>query len=257
MKQVALITGSTSGIGADTARLFASKGYDLIITGRRAERLKELKKELEEDHGASVHVLNFDLKDRHTGKAALGALPAPFCNIDILVNNAGFASDMVKFQDGDLQNWDEVIDTNIKGMIYVTRHVLPGMIRRGTGHVVNIGSVAGTEPYAFGNIYAATKHAVHGLTRSLRIDLLGTGVKVTEIRPGKVETEFSLVRYKGDREAAAKVYEGYTPLCGDDIAQAVFWVVNQPANVNIDEVVLTPLSQANTYYVIKDDEVRP
>ena len=252
--KVAMITGTTSGIGKETARLFAAEGYDLVITGRRAERLKEFKKELKETYGVRVHVLNFDVKDKHTGKAAIDALPEPFNKIDILVNNAGFASEMVKFQDGDLHNWDEVIDTNIKGMIYMSRFVIPGMMERRSGHIVNIGSVAGTEPYFCGNIYGATKHAVHGLTKSMRIDLLGTGIKITEIRPGKVETEFSLVRYKGDLEAAAKCYEGFEPLSGEDVARSILWVVSQPANVNIDEVMITPLSQANSYYIHKEEK---
>lgn len=252
--KVALITGATSGIGAATAGLFASEGYNLIITGRRADRLKAFKQALKEKYGIKVHVLNFDVKDKATGKAALEALPEDMRNIDVLVNNAGFASEMVKFQEGNLQNWDDVIDTNLKGMIYISRLVVDGMIKRGSGHIVNIGSVAGTEPYASGNIYSVSKHAVHGLSKSMRIDLLGTGVKVSEIRPGKVKTEFSLVRYKWDREAADKCYAGFQPLSGEDVAQAVLWVVNQPLNVNIDEIVLTPLAQANSYYIDKTDD---
>lgn len=249
--KVAMITGATAGIGRATAELFASEGYTLVITGRRAERLKELKKELKDKYGVKVQVLNFDVKDKDTGLAAMNALQEPYNQIDVLVNNAGLASEMVRFQDGDLQNWDEVIDTNVKGPIYISRFVARGMIERGRGHIVNIGSVAGTEPYECGNIYGASKHALHGLSRSMRIDLLGTGVKVTEIRPGKVETEFSLVRYKGDQEAADKCYEGFRPLLGDDIARTILWAVSQPDNVNIDEIMITPVSQANSYYIHK------
>lgn len=252
MGKVALITGATAGIGKATAKLFAGAGYDLIVTGRRAERLKELKKEIcGNREGTQVHTLCFDIKDRRSCEAAMGALPEKFRSIDVLVNNAGVASDLIKFQDGDISNWDSVIDTNVKGLIYITRIVAEGMVERGGGHIVNVGSVAGTEPYAEGNIYCATKYAVHGLTKSIRIDLLGTGVKVTEIRPGKVLTEFSLVRFRGNTEEARRAYEGFTPLSGEDVAGTILWAVNQPANVNIDEIVLTPLAQANSYYICK------
>lgn len=253
MKKTALVTGATSGIGLATARLLAADGFHLIVTGRRAERLKELKKELKDDHPEiKVHVLSFDIKDRHSCEAALGALPESYRRIDVLVNNAGLASDLVKFQEGDFSNWDTVIDTNIKGLIYVSRLVTAIMLEQGGGHIVNIGSIAGTEPYAEGNVYCATKHAVHGFSKALRIDLLGTNVKVTEVRPGKVDTEFSLVRFHGDREKADSAYEGYTALSGEDVARAVLWAVSQPEHVNIDEIVITPAAQANSYYLKRE-----
>lgn len=253
MKRVALITGATSGIGEATARLFAKQGdFDLIIAGRRADRLKAMKEELKEAYGTKVHVMSFDIRDYKRVNAALEALPEQYRRIDILVNNAGRATDLVKFQEGDVRNWDEVIDINVKGFIYMARLISERMAAQGSGHIVNLGSIAGTEAYEAGNVYCATKHAVHALSRGMRIDLLGTGVKVTEIRPGKVETEFSLVRFHGDETAAAKVYEGIRPLKGEDIASAILWAVMQPAHVNIDEIVVTPVSQANSYYNKKE-----
>ncbi len=253
MKKVAMITGATSGIGEATARLFASTGdYDLIVTGRRAERLRELKKELKNAYGTKIHVMCFDVRDYRRGLAALDSMPEEYRHIDILVNNAGRATDLVKFQEGDVRNWDEVIDINIKGFIYMARIISERMAKQGGGHIVNLGSIAGTEAYENGNVYCATKHAVHALSRGMRIDLLGTGVKVTEIRPGKVETEFSIIRFHGDKEKADKVYEGIRPLKGEDIAQIILWAVTQPAHVNVDEVVVTPISQANSYYNKKE-----
>lgn len=253
MKKVVLITGATSGIGEATARLFASQGgYDLILTGRRADRLKDLKKSLKDEFGTKIHVLSFDVRDYKTAYAALEALPEQYRKIEILVNNAGRATDLVKFQEGDINNWSEVIDINVKGFIFVARIISERMVNQGCGHIVNLGSIAGTEAYESGNVYCATKHAVHALSRGMRIDLLGTGVKVTEIRPGKVETEFSLVRFHGDKEKADKVYEGVRPLRGEDIAQTILWAVTQPPHVNIDEVIITPISQANSYYNKKE-----
>lgn len=248
MKKTALITGATSGIGRATARAFADEGYDLIITGRRAERLKSLKAELEKDTGAEVLALSFDVRDRRACEAALCSLPEGFRCIDVLVNNAGLASGLDPIQDGDPSDWEAMIDTNIKGLLYITRTVAPEMAARGAGHIINIGSIAGTQPYEKGNVYCATKHAVHALSQGMRIDLLGTGVRVTEVRPGMVETEFSVVRFHGDRERADGVYAGLEPLAGEDIAEVILWAASQPAHVNIDEVVVTPLAQANSYY---------
>lgn len=253
MAKTALITGATSGIGLATAKLFASAGYNLIIMGRRAERLKALKKEIKEKHDVKILVLSFDIKDRKSCEAAIESLPEFYRGVDVLVNNAGMASDLVKFQDGDPSNWDASISTNLNGLLYISRCVAKIMVANGSGHIVNIGSIAGIEPYEGGNAYVAAKHAVHGLTKSMRIDLLGTGVKVTEIRPGKVNTEFSLVRFHGDREAADKTYEGYTPLVGEDVAQAILWSVEQPPHVNIDEIALTPVAQASSYYLHKNE----
>lgn len=247
MKQVALITGASSGIGAATARKFAKQGYNIIITARRAERIKELKQELKQEYGVEVQAVNFDVSDRHSCEAVFDSLPEGFRDIDVLVNNAGRASDMAKIHDGDLSNWDEVINTNVKGLLYISRIVVAAMVKRGSGHVINIGSIAGTQPYEYGNVYCATKHAVHGLTHAMRIDLVGTGVRVTEVRPGKVETEFSLVRYHGDKEKADKVYSGYQALMPQDIADAVWWAVDKPAHVNVDEIVVTPSAIPNSY----------
>lgn len=254
MKKVVLITGATSGIGAATARLFAKTGgYDLILAGRRAERLKELKKELKDEFDTKVHVVSFDVRDYRSAYAALEALSEHYRRVDVLVNNAGRATDLVKFQEGDVRNWDEVIDINVKGFIYIARIISELMVKQGGGHIVNLGSIAGTEAYESGNVYCATKHAVHALSKGMRIDLLGTGVKVTEIRPGKVETEFSLVRFHGDQEKAGKVYEGIRPLKGEDIAQTILWAVTQPPHVNIDEIVVTPVAQASSYYTKKEE----
>lgn len=251
MGKIALITGATSGIGEATARVFADEGYDLILTGRRAERLRELKKELEERYSVEVLGLSFDVRDRHQCEAALASLPEHYRCIDVLVNNAGLAAGLEHIDQGDLNDWEAMIDTNVKGLLYVSRIVSKGMKANGVGHIVNIGSIAGTQPYEKGNVYCASKHAVHALSQGMRIDLLGGGIRVTEIRPGMVETEFSLVRFHGDGERADAGYNGVTPLTGDDIADAILWATSQPAHVNIDEIVLTPVQQANAYYTVR------
>lgn len=248
MEKTVLITGATSGIGEATAKTFAEEGYTVIITGRRADRLKTLKMELEAEYGVEVLPLAFDVRDRRSCEAAIDSLPDGFREIDILVNNAGLAAGFEHIDKGDVTDWEAMIDTNIKGTLYVTRKISSMMIERGAGHIVNIGSIAGTQPYEFGAVYSATKHAVHALSQAMRIDFLGLNIKVTEIRPGMAETEFSLVRFHGDEDRAASVYEGVTPLTGDDIADAVLWAVSQPRHVNIDEIVLTPVLQANAYY---------
>ena len=247
MKKRALITGATSGIGEATARLFAGEGYDLIITGRRIERLKNLKAELEARWGIDVLALNFDIRDRFQCEAALGSLPDDRRDIDILVNNAGLAAGLEHLDEGDTNDWEAMIDTNVKGLLFVTRLVARSMVERGCGHIVNLGSIAGTQPYENGAVYCVSKHAVHAISQSLRMDLLSHGIKVTEIRPGMVETEFSTVRFHGDRERADAVYRGVEPLRGEDIAEAILWVVSQPAHVNIDDLVITPVAQANAY----------
>ncbi len=246
MKTV-LITGATSGIGEATARAFAAEGHRIIITGRRAARLKELKASLKAD-GATVSLLSFDVRDAKACRAALDSLPADIAQIDVLVNNAGLAAGLEHIHKGDLLDWNAMIDTNIKGLLHITRCVAEDMAARGGGHIINIGSIAGTQPYENGAVYAATKHAVHALSQGMRIDLLAHGVRVTEIRPGMVETEFSVVRFHGDQERADNVYKGVTPLTGDDIAEAILWAVGLPPHVNIDEIVLTPVQQANAYY---------
>lgn len=251
MAKTVLITGATSGIGEAAARAFAEESYNIIITGRRAARLKSLKKELEAEFGVEVALLAFDVRDCKQCKAALDSLPKDFADIDILINNAGLAAGLEHIDQGDIMDWNAMIDTNVKGLLYVTQYVSRRMIERGTGHIINVGSIAGTQVYENGGVYSATKHAVHALSQGMRIDFLSHGIKVTEIRPGMVETEFSLVRFHGDEERADNVYNGVTPLTGDDVADAMLWVVSLPEHVNIDEIVLTPVQQANAYYTFR------
>ena len=248
MNKVALITGATSGIGEATARALAGEGYKIIITGRRGDRLAALKAELTA-LGAEVHTECFDIRDKEQCEAALRALPEGFAEIDILVNNAGLASGLEHLNEGADDDWNAMIDTNVKGLLYITRAVSNRMIERGKGgHIVNLGSTAGTQVYENGNVYCATKHAVHALSHGMRIDLLRHRIRVTEIRPGMVETEFSVVRFHGDKNRADGVYKGLKPLTGEDVAQAIVWALKQPAHVNISEIVLTPTAQADSYY---------
>ena len=248
-KKVVMITGATSGIGEATARAFSQEGCKLIITGRRAERLAALKAELQEQYGTQVYIASFDVRDRAMCEAAVEALPEEFANIDILVNNAGLASGLEHLNEGALADWNAMIDTNVKGLLYITRVVSNRMIARGEGgHIINLGSTAGTQVYENGNVYCATKHAVHALSHGMRIDFLRHRIRVTEIRPGMVETEFSVVRFHGDQNRADNVYKGLKPLTGDDIAEAIVWAASQPAHVNISEIVLTPTAQADSNY---------
>ncbi len=247
-RNTALITGATSGIGEATAHALAAAGWRVIVTGRRAERLKSLKTELKSTFGADILTLAFDVRDPHQVAASLGTLPGSWRAIDLLVNNAGGALGLEPIDEGDVGDWEQMIDTNVKGLLYVTRIVAPMMVERGRGHIVNIGSIAGRQVYANGAVYCATKHAVNALSQGMRIDLVRHGIRVTEIRPGMVETEFSEVRFHGDEERAASVYEGVEPLVAEDIADAVMWAVTRPPHVNIDEIVLTPQQQANAYY---------
>ncbi len=248
MNMCVLITGATSGIGEATARAFAEEGFNVIVTGRRIERLKALKAGLESEFGIKVQALCFDIRDKASCEAAIESLTEEFREIDVLVNNAGLALGRDHFQDCDPNDWSTVIDTNIKGLLYISRVVARQMIRQGRGHIVNIGSIAGMEPYEGGNVYCATKHAVHGLSECMRIDLLASGIKVTEICPGMVETEFSVVRFRGDKQRADAVYKGVEPLHGEDIAEAVLWAVSRPAHVNINQITVTPTAQANSFY---------
>ena len=256
-RPLALITGATSGIGESTACLFAEQGWDLILTGRRSVRLKSLKRSLEERYSIEVLALSFDISDRHQIEASLGILPPRFEQIDVLVNNAGLASGLEHIDAGSSMDWEPMIDTNIKGLLYTSRLISGYMIKRGRGHIVNIGSIAGVQVYENGAVYCATKHAVHAISQGMRIDFLRHGIRVTEIRPGMVETEFSEVRFHGDRERAASVYDGVEALSGDDIAEAIYWAVSQPQHVNIDEIQLTPRQQANSFYVDRHrDEIK-
>jgi len=246
MKKVILITGATSGFGKACAAIFAKNGYDLILTGRRTERLDQLALKLEGEHSIKVKTLSFDIRDLKTTEQALQNLPAEWrSRISILVNNAGLAAGRGPIQEGSIDDWEQMIDTNIKGLLYVTRIVAPWMVANKKGHIINIGSVAGKEAYAGGNVYCATKFAVDALSKSMRIDLIETGVKVTNIAPGAAETEFSLVRFKGDNDAAKKVYEGLIPLSADDIAEAVYFAASRPEHVNINDIVIMPAAQAS------------
>ena len=242
MKKIALITGATSGIGKATAYLLAPK-YKLILTGRRKERLDELKKELSSQ--TEVHTLCFDVSKREESMAAIESLPAAWKEIDVLINNAGNAHGLGPITEGNLDDWEAMIDINVKGVMYMSRAITPGMVARKRGHVVNIGSIAGIEAYANGNLYNASKFAVDGLSKAMRLDLNPYGIKVTEINPGLVETEFSMVRFKGDEARASKVYEGMTPLKAQDIAEIIEFVINRPAHVKIADVLVLATDQAS------------
>lgn len=252
MQKTILITGATSGFGQACARKFASEGHRLIITGRRADRLETEAEQLTNMYKVGVLTLNFDVRDRQAVQQAIDSIPADWRNIDILINNAGLAAGSDPLQDGNPDDWDQMIDTNVKGLLYVTRNVFPLMLQSTCPHIVNIGSIAGKEVYAKGNVYCATKFAVDALTRGMRIDMLSHGIKVTQIAPGAAETEFSTVRFKGDMEAVANVYKGYQPLQADDIASAVGYVTSLPPHVNINDMVIMPTAQASPFYFHKN-----
>ena len=250
MKKTSLITGATSGIGEACARKFAEGGYNVIITGRRSERLEALKAELEET-GAKVKTLTFDVRDADAAGKAIGSLGEEWSTIDVLVNNAGLALGLDKEHEGSMEDWNTMIDTNIKGLLTMTRLIVPGMVGRNSGHVINIGSVAGDAAYARGNVYCATKAAVKTITDGLRIDLADTAVRVTNIKPGLVETEFSKVRFHGDEERADNVYKGIKPLTGTDIADVVFYAASAPAHVQIAEVLILATHQASGSVIVR------
>ncbi len=240
-----MITGATSGLGKATAVRFAKNGYNIIITGRRKERLDELEKELLSYGKIKVLSLNFDVRKREEVASITGNLPEEWKTIDILVNNAGLAAGLDHIDAGNIDDWERMIDTNVKGLLYVTRAIAPLMVARGKGHIINIASVAGKDAYENGNVYCATKSAVDSLSRSMRIDLLKNNIKVTNIAPGMVETEFSLVRFNGDNERAGNVYKGIDALTADDIADAIYYCATLPAHVCINDLVITPTQQAN------------
>ena len=253
MKKIVMITGATSGFGEATAHEFAKNGYDLIITGRRKERLDALADELAKKYGAEVFALNFDVRNNAETQKSIYGLPAKWQNIDVLVNNAGLASGFGPVQDGNTDDWDKMIDTNVKGLLYVTRCVAPMMIKNKKGHIINIGSTAGKEAYLNGNVYCATKFAVDALTKSMRIDMLPHGIRVSSVCPGMAETEFSVVRFHGDKDKAKNVYNGLQPLTAIDIADVIYFVASRPANVNISDIVVTPLAQANTNNIFRKE----
>ncbi len=240
----ALVTGATSGFGKAIALRLAAAGCHVAITGRRAERLQALAAEIRSTHRVEVLSLSFDVRDLDSTTRALDRANGLLSRLDILVNNAGLALALDPIQSGNPADWDQMIDTNVKGLLYVTRAALPGMVQRGRGHVVNIGSVAGHQVYAGGAVYAATKFAVRAISDALRYDVLGTGVRVTNVEPGLAETEFSLVRFQGDRARAAAVYQGTNPLRAEDVADAVAWAVTRPPHVNVQSILLMPTDQA-------------
>ncbi len=246
MSKVILITGATSGFGEAAAHKFAANGWDCIITGRRKERLENLEDDLREQYGIDVLILNFDVRNALEVKQAIASLSGKWSEIDVLLNNAGLAAGRGPIQEGSIEDWEQMIDTNVKGLLYMTREISPLMIARRKGHIINVGSLAGWESYGGGNVYIGTKHAVRAITRSSRIDLLPYNVKVSVISPGAAETEFSLVRFKGDAQKAAAIYDGYKPLEAKDVAESMYFMATQPEHVNIEEILILPTAQATT-----------
>lgn len=250
--KIALITGATSGIGKSTAYTLAKEGINLIITGRRTERLMELKTEIESKYKVKVSILSFDIRNANETEKAWNTLPNELKQIDFLINNAGLAAGLNHIQNGNPDDWNQMIDTNIKGILNISRLVMPIMVSRKSGHIVNIGSIAGKETYEKGVVYCATKHAVEALTKGMRIDMLPYGVKVTGICPGMVETEFSLVRFKGETERAKAVYNGLQPLTSDDIADTIWFALSRPAHVCINDILIMPTAQASATNVVRE-----
>lgn len=246
-----LITGASAGIGKSCAEVFAEAGSNLILTARRLEIIEELAKELSEKFQVSVFVTKLDVRDRDAVENAIKNVPENFAKIDILINNAGLARGLSRLHEGDIQDWEEMIDTNVKGLLYVSRAVIPGMVARGDGFVINIGSLAGHEVYPNGNVYCGTKHAVKAISKGMTIDLNASGVRVTNIDPGLVETEFSEVRFHGDKDKAASVYKGYDPLRGIDIAEIALFAATRAKHVNIQELLVTPTAQATATIIDK------
>jgi hypothetical protein len=249
---IALITGATAGIGKATAELLAKHDYDLILTGRRADQLNTICRDIEKSHQVKVKDLCFDVRDLQEVKKHISSLDDEWNKIDVLVNNAGLAAGLDFINEGNIDDWEQMIDTNIKGLLYVTREVSGFMIKNQKGHIVNISSIAGKEVYEKGNVYCSTKHAVEAITKGTRIDLLKNNVRVTSVSPGAVDTEFSWVRFKGDEEKAQNVYKGYVPLHAEDVAEAVLFAVTRPAHVNINDILIMPTAQASTCYTNKE-----
>ena len=245
MNKIALITGATSGFGRAIAKKFSENGYAVIVTGRRKERLESLVRELK----GESHALCFDVRVLSQVETAIHSLPEAWKKIDVLVNNAGLAAGLAPVHEGSTDDWEQMIDTNVKGLLYMTRTVAPLMTANGKGHIINIGSIAGKEVYPNGNVYCGSKFAVDAITKGTRIDLVKYGIKVTQIAPGAAETEFSLVRFKGDEEKAANVYKGFTPLFAEDIADAAFYVTTLPPHVNINDLVIMPTAQASAVVI--------
>lgn len=248
MRNIAIITGATSGIGEATAHKLASLNYHLIITGRRESKLKELKKELQNKYQIEIITLAFDIQNTTFTSSAIQSIPKEWQKIDVLINNAGLAAGFDSIDQAEWNDWEAMIDTNIKGLLYFSRQIIPWMVERKSGHIINISSIAGKNTYANGSVYCASKHAVNAITEGMRIDLLKHNIKVTSVAPGAVETEFSMVRFKGDKDAANKVYQGFTPLNAKDIADTIEFVITRPAHVNINDILIMPTQQANSYY---------
>ncbi|MBL7899781.1 MAG: SDR family NAD(P)-dependent oxidoreductase [Crocinitomicaceae bacterium] len=253
MIKTILITGATSGFGEATALKFAQNGHRVIITGRRKDRLENLKQRIEKEYKTEVLILNFDVRIQSEVKKAIASLPDAWKNIDVLVNNAGLASGLDPIQTGLTEDWEKMIDTNVKGLLYVSKEIIPLMTARNSGHIINLGSTAGKEVYANGNVYCASKFAVDALTKGMRIDLLKYGIKVTQIAPGAANTEFAHVRFHGDKEKAAAVYKGYQPMTAQDIAELIYYSTTLPPHLCINDLVVTSLAQANSVYFHKTE----
>jgi len=252
-KKIAFITGASAGIGEACATVLAREGYDLLLAARRIDRLTELSDQLTNAYGIKTHLLALDVRNAEDVFSSFSNLPSEWQQVDVLINNAGLSQGLDPIHKGDIGDWDRMIDTNVKGLLYVTRAVAPMMAARGEGHIINIGSIAGKEVYPNGNVYCATKHAVDALTKGMRIDLLDKHIKVTAIHPGMVETEFSIVRFKGDEERAAAVYQNLEPLVADDIAEAVWFAVSRPKHVNINDMLIMPTAQATATLAVREN----
>ncbi len=251
MKKIVLVTGATSGFGNAMAERFAREGHDVIITGRRCNRLEVLAEKLRSDYGVKVLTLCFDVRKQAEVERAVGGIPVDWQPIDVLINNAGLAAGLSPVHEGDIDDWEQMIDTNIKGLLYMTRAVAPMMVARGGGHIINIGSIAGKEVYPNGNVYCGSKFAVDAITKGTRMDLVSRNIKVTQIAPGAADTEFSLVRFRGDKRRADSVYHGFTPLYAEDVAEVVYYVTTLPPHVNVNDLVLMPAAQASAVHFHK------
>jgi len=249
MAKIALITGATSGIGESCAHVFARERYNLVLTGRRLDRLEKLAAHLNTEYNAEVAIASFDVRNRDEVITNLEQLPPEWKKIDVLINNAGLSQGLDPIQNGSYADWDTMIDTNIKGLLYVSRVVSNWMITNGSGHIINLGSIAGKEVYTNGNVYCATKFAVDALNKGMRLDLLPYGIKVTAVHPGAVETEFSEVRFHGDKERADKVYDGFEPLVAEDVAETIWFAASRPPHVNINELTVMPTAQASVFNI--------
>jgi NADP-dependent 3-hydroxy acid dehydrogenase YdfG len=248
---IVLITGTTSGIGKASAELFAKNGWNLILTGRRKDRLDAFASDLAKKYKIKTLTLNFDVRNLKEVVKSIESIKGEWRNIDLLLNNAGLASGFGTVQEGNIEDWEAMIDTNIKGLLYMTRHISPLLIEKNKGHIINVASLAGKQVYPNGNVYCATKYAVDALSQAMRIDMIQHGIRVTNIAPGLVETEFSIVRFHGNTERAKQTYTGFQPLTAQDIAETIFWCASRPPHVNINDVVITPTAQANAYIVHK------